>query len=249
MPKERAHDLASARRTRRVYWCRQGKCSRSARRRPAFDADRHAAPCSSTPSSCRGECSATTNIPIVAMSEDLVRAKLVTSMRRPESNTTGVSIMGTEPRRQAPGDTCQDAAPRSTVLLLADPGTHRSLGRRSIPQYDRAGVGAHSARGHREHTGRDGAHAAWRAGKWHRRSQCALVGVPFCPARADHQSRRRTPFTCKRRASGPPPRLASSVVPEAEAPLPADPHASPSGEQTCHPRIRVRRDTLAVRLC
>ena len=30
------------------------------------------------------------------MSEDLVRAKLVTSMRRPEGNTTGVSIMGTE---------------------------------------------------------------------------------------------------------------------------------------------------------
>ena len=79
-----------------VYWCRQGKCSRSARRRPAFDADRHATPCTSTPSSCRWECSATTNIRIAAMSEDLVRAKLVTSMRRPESNTTGVSIMGTE---------------------------------------------------------------------------------------------------------------------------------------------------------
>ena len=34
----------------------------------------------------------------------------------------------------------------------------------------------------------------------------------------------------RRRASGPPPRLAFSAVPEAEAPLPADPHASPSGD-------------------
>ena len=39
---------------------------------------------------------ATTTIPIVAMSEDLVRARLVTSMRQPDANITGVSIMGTE---------------------------------------------------------------------------------------------------------------------------------------------------------
>ena len=39
---------------------------------------------------------ATTTTPIVSMSEDLVRAKLVTSMRQPEGNLTGVSIMGTE---------------------------------------------------------------------------------------------------------------------------------------------------------
>ena len=39
---------------------------------------------------------ATTNIPIVAQSEDLARANLVISMRQPEGNITGVSIMGTE---------------------------------------------------------------------------------------------------------------------------------------------------------
>ena len=39
---------------------------------------------------------ATTTIPIVSMSEDLVRAKLVTNMRQPGGNITGVSIMGTE---------------------------------------------------------------------------------------------------------------------------------------------------------
>ena len=39
---------------------------------------------------------ATNTIPVVSMSEDLVRAKLVTDMRQPEGNITGVSIMGTE---------------------------------------------------------------------------------------------------------------------------------------------------------
>jgi putative ABC transport system substrate-binding protein len=39
---------------------------------------------------------ATTTIPIVSMSEDLVRARLVLNLARPEGNTTGVSIMGTE---------------------------------------------------------------------------------------------------------------------------------------------------------
>jgi len=39
---------------------------------------------------------ATTTIPVVSMSEDLVRAKLVTNMRQPGGNITGVSIMGTE---------------------------------------------------------------------------------------------------------------------------------------------------------
>src|SRR5262249_22091127 len=51
------------------------------------------------------------------------------------------------------------------------------------------------------------------------------------------------------RASGPLPQLASSAVPEAEALLPADPHASTSGEQTCHPGIRVRRDAPVVHPC
>src|SRR6516165_11743576 len=53
----------------------------------------------------------------------------------------------------------------------------------------------------------------------------------------------------RRRASRPLPQLASSAAPEVEAPLPADPHASPSGEQTCHPEIRVRHDEPAVRPC
>src|SRR5262249_33820951 len=63
----------------------------------------------------------------------------------------------------------------------------------------------------------------------------------------NHHSSRFGSFS--RRASGPLPQLASSAVPEAEAPLPADPHASPSGEQTCHPEIRVRRDAPVVRPC
>src|SRR5215217_4534140 len=45
---------------------------------------------------------ATTAIPIVAMSEDLVQAKLVTNMRHPGANTTGLSVMGTELDAQAP---------------------------------------------------------------------------------------------------------------------------------------------------
>src|SRR5258708_23484600 len=63
---------------------------------------------------------------------------------------------------------------------------------------------------------------------------------PSCPTNVS----RRTG-----RAPGPLPQLASSAVPEAEAPLPADPHASPSGEQTCHPEIRVRRDAPVVCPC
>src|SRR5215471_19018445 len=51
---------------------------------------------------------------------------------------------------------------------------------------------------------------------------------PSCPTNVS----RRTG-----RASGPLPQLASSAVPEAEALLPADPHASTSGEQTCHPEF------------
>jgi ABC-type uncharacterized transport system substrate-binding protein len=39
---------------------------------------------------------ATSTIPIVAMSEDLVRAKLVSTMAHPGGNITGISVMGTE---------------------------------------------------------------------------------------------------------------------------------------------------------
>src|SRR6266540_2787556 len=53
----------------------------------------------------------------------------------------------------------------------------------------------------------------------------------------------------KRRASGLLPQLASSAVPEAEAPLPPDPQANLSVEHTCRPEIRVRHDAPAARPC
>jgi putative ABC transport system substrate-binding protein len=68
---------------------------------------------------------ATSDIPIVAMSEDLVRAKLVTSMWQPEGNTTGVSIMGTELDAKRLELLAELLPARSRVLLLADPTTHR----------------------------------------------------------------------------------------------------------------------------
>ena len=68
---------------------------------------------------------ATTTIPIVSMSEDLVRAKLVANMRRPGGNITGVSIMGTELDAKRLEILAEILPARSTVLLLADPTTHR----------------------------------------------------------------------------------------------------------------------------
>jgi len=68
---------------------------------------------------------ATTTIPIVSMSEDLVRAKLVDSMRQPGGNITGVSIMGTELDAKRLEILAELLPARSTVLLLADPTTHR----------------------------------------------------------------------------------------------------------------------------
>ena len=68
---------------------------------------------------------ATTTIPIVSMSEDLVRAKLVTEMRQPGGNVTGVSIMGTELDAKRLEILSELLPARSTVLLLADPTTHR----------------------------------------------------------------------------------------------------------------------------
>ncbi len=68
---------------------------------------------------------ATSTIPIVAMSEDLMRAKLVTSMRKPEGNITGVSIMGTELDAKRLEILAEILPARSTVLLLADATTHR----------------------------------------------------------------------------------------------------------------------------
>lgn len=68
---------------------------------------------------------ATTTIPIVSMSEDLVRAKLVTNIRHPGGNITGVSIMGTELDAKRLEVLAEILPARSTVLLLADPTTHR----------------------------------------------------------------------------------------------------------------------------
>jgi putative tryptophan/tyrosine transport system substrate-binding protein len=68
---------------------------------------------------------ATSSIPIVAMSEDLVRAKLVSNLARPEANTTGVSIMGTELDAKRLELLAELLPARSTVLLLADSTTHR----------------------------------------------------------------------------------------------------------------------------
>ena len=68
---------------------------------------------------------ATSTIPIVSMSEDLVRAKLVTSMRQPGGNITGVSIMGTELDAKRLEILAELLPASGTVLLLADPTTHR----------------------------------------------------------------------------------------------------------------------------
>jgi len=68
---------------------------------------------------------ATTTIPVVSMSEDLVRAKLVTNMRQPGGNITGVSIMGTELDAKRLEILAEVLPARGTVLLLADPTTHR----------------------------------------------------------------------------------------------------------------------------
>lgn len=68
---------------------------------------------------------ATNTIPVVSMSEDLVRAKLVTDMRNPGANITGISVMGTELDAKRLEILAELLPARSTVLLLADPTTHR----------------------------------------------------------------------------------------------------------------------------
>ena len=68
---------------------------------------------------------ATTAIPIVAMSEDLVGAKLVADMRHPGANITGVSIMGTELDAKRLELLAEIVPSRGTILLLADATTHR----------------------------------------------------------------------------------------------------------------------------
>jgi len=68
---------------------------------------------------------ATNTIPIISMSEDLVRAKLVINMRNPGGNITGVSVMGTELDAKRLEILAELLPVRSNVLLLADPTTHR----------------------------------------------------------------------------------------------------------------------------
>jgi len=68
---------------------------------------------------------ATSTIPIVSMSEDLVRAKIVANTRQPGGNITGVSIMGTELDAKRLEILAELLPARSTVLILADPTTHR----------------------------------------------------------------------------------------------------------------------------
>jgi ABC-type uncharacterized transport system substrate-binding protein len=55
------------------------------------------------------------------MSEDLVRAKLVSDMRNPGANITGVSVMGTELDAKGLEILAELLAARSTIFLLADP--------------------------------------------------------------------------------------------------------------------------------
>jgi len=68
---------------------------------------------------------ATTSIPVVSMSEDLVKAGIVVSMRQPAGNITGISIMGTELDAKRLEILADLLPPRSRVLLLSDPTTHR----------------------------------------------------------------------------------------------------------------------------
>jgi putative ABC transport system substrate-binding protein len=68
---------------------------------------------------------ATNTIPVVSMSEDLVRAEIVTSLRNPGGNITGVSIMGTELDAKRLEILAELLPARSSILLLADPTTHR----------------------------------------------------------------------------------------------------------------------------
>ena len=68
---------------------------------------------------------ATTTIPVVSMSEVLSAGETLTDMQRPGGNITGVSVMGTELDAKRLEILAELLPARSTVLLLADPTTHR----------------------------------------------------------------------------------------------------------------------------
>jgi putative ABC transport system substrate-binding protein len=64
---------------------------------------------------------ATTTIPIIVLADDMVRAGLVTSLRKPGGNITGVSILGPElnGKRQ---DILMEAVPGAgRIAALSDP--------------------------------------------------------------------------------------------------------------------------------
>jgi len=88
---------------------------------------------------------ATSTVPIVSMSEDLVQAKLVTSMNHTGNNITGVSIMGTELDAKRLEILAEFLPARSAVLLLSDQSTHR--GSRPALEATAAAL-THSARGY-----------------------------------------------------------------------------------------------------
>ena len=73
---------------------------------------------------------ATTNIPIVGMSDDMVGGGLVVSMARPGRNTTGISILGTELDVKRL-ELLHEFAPQAhSIAVLADPnlfGNRRQL--------------------------------------------------------------------------------------------------------------------------
>lgn len=66
---------------------------------------------------------ATTSIPIVVMTEDLLAAGHVDNMSRPGGNMTGVSVMGAELDAKRLELLASLLPPRSTVMLLVDPLT------------------------------------------------------------------------------------------------------------------------------
>ena len=94
---------------------------------------------------------ATSTVPIVSMSEDLVKAKLVTSINHPGSNITGVSIMGTELDAKRLEILAEFLPARSAVLLLSDQSTHR--GSRPALEATAAALGLHGARSNRRLAG------------------------------------------------------------------------------------------------
>jgi len=88
---------------------------------------------------------ATSEIPIVAMSEDLVRAKIVTNMARPEGNITGLSILGTELDAKRLEILAEVLPANSAILLLGDATTHRESRPALNATARRLGVTLHEA--------------------------------------------------------------------------------------------------------